>query len=163
MPPTTDFSKLSAGELLALYGDVIEELRDRAIVRSTNNPVADYSELLFCKAFGWLRESNSKKGYDALCEAGLRYQLKGRRPTRRNKSRQVSALRGLDDARFDMLAGVLYHPDFTIARAVIIPHAIVLDRSAYVKDWGWRFHLRDDLWKVPQARDVTAELQAVQI
>lgn len=158
-----DLSKLAAGEMLALYADLIEELRDREVLRSTNNPVADYSELLFCRAFGWHREGNSKKGYDAMCKNGLRYQIKSRRPTRRNKSRQVSALRGLDGGRFDMLAGVVYNPDFTVARAIILPHTVVLERATYVEDWGWRFILRDELWSLPEALDVTQQLRAVRI
>ncbi|QGY03599.1 hypothetical protein MMSR116_18175 [Methylobacterium mesophilicum SR1.6/6] len=48
-------------ELLELHGAVIEELRERKIVRSANGPIGDYAEFLFAKAFGWTLVNNSKK------------------------------------------------------------------------------------------------------
>ncbi len=36
---------MSASDLLQTYCDVMDELRKREILRSSNNPVADYSEL----------------------------------------------------------------------------------------------------------------------
>lgn len=160
--PGIQFAGLSPAELLILYDDVTEELRDRGLTRTANNPVADYSELLFCEAFGWRREENSKKGHDAVCDRGRRYQVKSRRPTRRNPSREVSVLRGLVEKRFDMLAGVLFNPDFTVARAILLPHQAVLELSTYADSKkGWRFHLRDSLWSLPEAEDVTERLRAV--
>ncbi len=158
-----ELSSLRVPELLAFYGRVLGELRLRGAIRSNNNPAADYAELLFCTAFGWTRQANSKKGYDAIDERGTRYQIKGRRPTVHNVSRQVSALRELDGGPFDVFAGVLFNEDFTVHRAVLIPHATVFERSKFVKNWGWRFHLVDALWLLPDSRDVTSELRAVKI
>lgn len=50
---------LTVRELLAGYSAIMAELRRREIVRSSNNPVSDYAEILFCRAFGWTRERNS--------------------------------------------------------------------------------------------------------
>ena len=155
--------KMAAADLLALYSDIVEQLRDRNVLRSANNPVADYSELLFCEAFGWERAGRSAKGHDAICKNGFRYQVKGRRPTRGNTSRLVSALRGLEEQRFDTLAGVVFNPDFTVARALLVPHRIVQEHSEYRKDWGWRFSLRDELWALTGVTDVTEKLRAVRI
>jgi len=45
-------NELTSPELLAIRGDIAEELRRRGILRSSINPVADLSEHLFCRAFG---------------------------------------------------------------------------------------------------------------
>jgi hypothetical protein len=84
---------MSIRDLLQTYCDVMEEFRKREILRSSNNPVADFSELLFCTAFGWNREGASAAGFDAICSRGLRYQIKGRRLTLNNPSRQLSFIR----------------------------------------------------------------------
>jgi hypothetical protein len=133
----------TVSELLSDYGAIIEELCLRKIVRSSNNPLSDYAELLFCKAFGWSRENNSTAGHDATDSDGVRYQIKGRRLTHR--SRQLSAIRNLDQ----------------VIRAALIPVSAVRDKSVYVSHSNsWRFLLRDDVWNSPGVRDVTNELCA---
>jgi hypothetical protein len=114
---------LTVRELLSDYGAILDELRRREIVRSSNSPLSDYAELLFCKAFAWSRENNSAAGHDATDGAGIRYQIKGRRLTRHNASRQMSAIRNLDNTPFDHLAGVLVDEAFQVIRAAIIPVA----------------------------------------
>lgn len=151
-------------ELLELHGAVIEELRERKIVRSGNGPVGDYAEFLFAKAFGWTLVNNSKKGYDAIDESKLKYQIKSRRITRHNKSRQLSSLRKLQEKHFDFLAGILFSEDYTVYRAVIIPHGIIEPRSRFsTYTNGWIFRLEDDVWSVPTARDVTAQLKSAAV
>jgi hypothetical protein len=157
-----DLSRLTVAELLALYTGVLDELRARGTVRSSNKPIGDYAELLFCQAFGWSREGNSKKGHDAVDVSGIRYQIKSRRPTVHNASRQVSALQKLDEGRFEVLAGVVFNEDFTVHRAALVPHGTVLERAKFVDGWGWRFQLHDSLWAIPRVRDVTEELRAAQ-
>lgn len=157
-----DPNKLTVPELLLVYGTALDELRRREVVRSSNNPLSDYAELLFCKAFGWSREANSAAGHDATDAAGRRYQIKGRRPTRHNNSRQMSAIRRLDGDPFDFLAGVLVDEKFQIMRAAIVPVAVVRHCSKHVPHTNsWRFLLRDDIWNAEGVRDVTAELRTV--
>jgi hypothetical protein len=69
-PSCPDVQKLTVSELLSAYGAIIDELRRRKIVRSSNSPRSDYAELLFCKAFGWSRENNSAAGHDASDNMG---------------------------------------------------------------------------------------------
>jgi len=159
-----DLENLTVAELLSTYNAILDELRRREIVRSSNNPLSDYAELLFCRAFQWVREGNSKAGHDATDAAGLRYQIKGRRLTRHNPSRQMSAIRGLDASPFDYLGGVIVDEDFKIVRAALVPVAVVRERSDHVAHTNsWRFLLRDDVWTLPGVRDVTAELQATAV
>jgi hypothetical protein len=80
-----DFEGKTTAELLTMHAAIMEELRGRNVLRSATNSV---------------------KGYDALDDAGTRYQVKGRRIHQRNKSRQLSAIRDLDG--FDVLAVVLF-------------------------------------------------------
>jgi hypothetical protein len=79
----------SISELLALYVAVMEELRERDVLRSANNPTGDFAEYLFCRAFGWTQEDNSAAAFDATGDDGVRYQIKGRGLYRRNRSRQL--------------------------------------------------------------------------
>jgi hypothetical protein len=157
-----DVSRMAPLGLLALHARVTDELRTRGITRSSNNPTGDLAEYLFCRAFGWTQADNSKANIDALGPDGIRYQIKGRRVTRFNKSRQLSAIRDFEGAHFDFLAGVLFAEDYTMMRAAIIPRAVVVDRAVFVQRTNsHKFLLRDEVWTAPDVRDVTADLRAV--
>lgn len=150
----------TVAELLAGHGIILDELRRREVVRSSNSPLSDYAELMFCNAFGWHRENNSAAGHDATDDQGVRYQVKGRRLTRHNKSRQMSAIRNLDSGPFDYLAGVLVDEDFLVVRAALVPLSVVRARATHVIHTNSaRFLLRDDVWADAGVRDVTAELR----
>ena len=41
---SVNLKKFNESDLLKLYCDLMEELRNRGIIRSSNNPVADYAE-----------------------------------------------------------------------------------------------------------------------
>jgi hypothetical protein len=160
--PAAEMQSLTVVDLLSTYGAILDELRRREIVRSSNNPLSDYAEILFCRAFGWSREDNSAAGHDAVDEAGVRYQIKGRRLTRHNPSRQMSAIRNLDKTPFDQLAGVLVDEGFQVIRAALVPIAIIRANSVHVAHTNsWRFLLRDNIWKMSNVLDVSAELRAV--
>ncbi len=157
-----NLSELSAPQSLALHAKVADQLRTRGITRSANSPTGDLAEYLFCKAFGWKQAGNSKANIDAIGPDGIRYQIKGRRITRYNSSRQLSAIRDLGGAHFDFLAGILFDEDYKIMRAALIPHAVAMERATFVKRTNsHRFLLRDEIWSAPCVRDVTTELRAV--
>lgn len=156
-------ANLAVSELLQLHGDVLDELRSRDVLRSANGPSGDYAELLFCRAFGWDMRNNSSSGYDATDAAGVRYQIKCRRITPTNKSRQLSFIRNLPDRPFDVLAGVLLDPAFRVIRAVLAPVELVQERATYVAHVNaWRLLLRDAIWDSPGVRDVTDALKAAE-
>ena len=97
---------------------------------------------------------------DATDVARVWYQIKGRRLTSHNNSRQLGALRELPAQGFDVLAAVLFREDYRILRAALIPHARVVDLAKRVERTNsWRFLLRDAVWSVPGVRDVTADLR----
>lgn len=157
-----DFSQLTVPQLLALHAHVADELRQRGITRSANNPTGDLAEYLFREAFGWKLAGNSNAHVDAIGPDGTRYQIKGRRMTRHIQSRQLGAIRDLAGAHFHFLAGVLFSDDYSILRAAIIPCSVVVERATFVtRTNSHRFLLRDDVWDAPGVRDVTEELRSV--
>lgn len=160
-PAPDSITALSVAELLVLHAQIGEELRDRGVVRSANNPTGDLAEYLFCRAFGWKQAPNSERGYDAIGPDGMRYQIKGRRIHRRNKSRQLSAIRDIGGGHFDVLAGVLFDDDFNVMKAALVPITFVVEHSTYISHTNSnKFMLRDDVWNAPGVRDVTAEIAA---
>ena len=157
-----EISHLTSRDLLALHAKVADELIAREVTRSYNNPTGDLAEYLFCAAFGWNRADKSCANVDALGPDGTRYQIKGRRLTPHNKSRQLGALRDLGGGHFDFLAGVLFSEDYGITRAALIPCKVALGQAKYVKRTNsHRFLLRDEVWNALDVKDVTEELRAV--
>lgn len=158
-----NLSGYNAAELLALHSRINAELRERNITRSANNPTGDLAELIFCKAFEWEQENNSKKGYDAYLDQ-TRYQIKGRRLDNGRGSRQLSFIRAIETRPFDFLAAVIFNLDYTIWRAAIIPFEIVLEQAKPVKHVnGHRFLLRDSVWDENDVVDVTLNLKAIKL
>ena len=159
-------SDLSVAELLAGYAAHMAELRVRKIVRSANNPLADYAEHLFCRAFKWEPAKKVEAGYDATDPVtDKRYQIKGRRISPESISRQLSFIRKLDAPvrPFDFLAGVLVDEHFRVTRAALVPFDIVRAKATRVESVnGWRFILRDDIWELDGVENVTAHLRAVE-
>ncbi|CDN46571.1 hypothetical protein [Neorhizobium galegae] len=155
-----NFEETTTADLLKIHASIIEELRNRKILRSANSPTGDLAEYLFCAAFGWDQALNSMKALDAVDTAGVRYQIKGRRMHQRNKSRQLSVIRDLEG--FDVLAAVLFDDDYKIVRAALIPAAVVKEKAVYIgRTNSHKFMLKDVIWDVPDVLDVTAQLRAV--
>jgi hypothetical protein len=160
-PDLTQYSNL---DLFELYADIMSELRRRDIVHSSNNPVANYAEKLAAKGLSLDVMPESTKGYDAIDREGRRYEIKGRRPTAENHSRQLSMLRELDKKHFGFLVGILFHENFTVFKACVIPHEVVLQRAKYSQHPNaWIFHLKDEIWQIAGVRDVTQELKTAQM
>jgi hypothetical protein len=148
-------------ELLGLHGAVLEELRRRGVIRTTNNPAGDFAETLFARAFGWTLANNSALGYDATDAAGQRYQIKSRRLTAHNPSRQLSFIRRLPERAFDTLAAVLFDEVYGVWRAILLPHELIEPRARFSSHAnGWLLLLEDKVWDLAGARDVTEELRA---
>lgn len=126
----TIFQHLTVRELLQRYSLVLEELGSRGILR-TQNLLGDYTEWLVAHVLGLTLSTNSTAGYDALDTEGIRYQIKGRRPSPKNKSTQLSSIRGLDKRDFDYLIGVLFHVDFTPRLVMKAPHTVVMEHARY--------------------------------
>lgn len=122
---------LSVKELLQLQASATNELKARGVVRTQNNPLGDYTEWLVARALNLELQANSKAGYDGVGRDGLRVQIKGRRVTPTNNSRQLSAIRKYAERDFDVLAAVIYDERFNIIEALLIPHEVVGEYASY--------------------------------
>lgn len=154
-----DWIDQSDRELLHAFAGLMAEMRRRGMIRSSNNPVADYTERLVAQRLGLELRSNSASGFDAADRQGLRYQIKGRRLTPANQSTQLSALRSLAARPFDYLAGVVYHPDFSVAYAALVPFETVLAHSSYrAHTNGHVFMMKRSVLQLPGVQDITSQV-----
>lgn len=119
--------------LLQLQGSIVDELKRRKIIRTRNNPLGDYTEWLVARALDLELATNSNAGYDAISKEGIRVQIKGRRISLSNKSRQLSTIRKYEEKDFDELAAVIFDENFNILEAVLIPHEVVGEYASYRK------------------------------
>jgi hypothetical protein len=124
-------SELTDKELLRLQASATDELKSRGIVRTQNNPLGDYTEWLVARALGLELQANSRAGYDGISRDGFRVQIKGRRITSKNSSRQLSAIRKYASKDFDALAAVIYDESFDVIEALLIPHEVVGEYASY--------------------------------
>ena len=150
-------------DLLRQWAWILDRLRETGVVRSSNNPVADYSEWLSCRALNLEIATKSTKGYDATDVDGTRYEIKGRRLTKENGSLQLSAIRGLRDKHFDWLIGLLFDHDVNLVRAAKIPWDVVNRLSSHTEHTNSAtLHLRDQVWEEPGVDDITDRVAAAQ-
>ena len=151
-----DLQSLKVIDLLRLYAAILRELKTRGIVRTRNNPVADYAEWLVKETLRFSLESNSKAGYDAVGPDGLRYQIKSRRFAFGIKSVQLGAIRNLEDRPFDYLIAIIFGEEFLIRYAAKIPYDIVLKRSRYRRHINAHvLHFRRTIFDEAGVEDIT--------
>ncbi len=148
-------------ELLGHYAGLMDALRTRNVVRSSNNPIADYAEMLVANALDLRLAGRSASGFDATDATGLQYQIKARRRTPQNSSTQLSALRNLEKDPFHFLAAVMFEADFSIQYAAVIPLAVVRQLSGWSEHTkSHRFLFRRNVLEQPGVQDITGRLNA---
>jgi len=132
--------------ILRLYAELMEELRNRQLIRSSNNPVADYAEKVVVGYLRLTRVGKEERGYDALDNRKNKYQIKARRITRHNKSRQLGVIRNLDEELFDFLIAVIFDESFNILEMWRIPYRFVKENSRWSDHQnGHIFHVYPDV------------------
>jgi hypothetical protein len=157
----TQLKRKSVRSLLILYNELMNELRRKEVIRSTNNPVGDYTEHLVAKKLDLRISVGSTAGFDAKDNKGRRYQIKGRRTTKENRSTELSAIRNLKKKPFDFLIAVVYKQDFKIDYAAKFTYAAVKKyaiRSEHVN--AWRLQMRRSLLNTPGVIDITKRLKS---
>ena len=151
--------EMSQIDLLRCYADILDELKHRHVVRTFNNPVADYAEWLVAKKLGLKLGTNSRFGYDATNSANEKFQIKSRRLVPSNKSRQLGVIRNLEDVEFDYLIVVLFESDFSLKEAYKIPQRVITKYAKFSKHQnGHILHLRGDILKDPVVEEITPAL-----
>ena len=119
--------------ILRLYSELMEELRGRELIRTSNNPVADYAEKVAVDYIGLHRVGKEERGYDAIDDNGRKYQIKGRRITKHNSSRQLGVIRNLEEKLFDYLIAVIFNEDFSADEIWKVPYQFVKENSRFSK------------------------------
>lgn len=156
-----DIEKLSNLDLLQMHSSIIEELKRRGVVRTKNNPVGDYTEWLVAQGLGLKLATNSAAGFDGTDAGGSKIQIKGRRITPDNNSRQLSAIRNLESKDFDQLAAVIFDENYKIIDAVIMPHEVIGDYASYRAHTNAHIlHLRGAILADPRVKDIKAVLDS---
>lgn len=141
-------------QLLRLYAELLNELRRRELTRTNNNPVADYTEKVAIEKLGLKRVNKEAKGYDAINKK-IKYQIKGRRITRYNKSRQLGVIRNLDERLFDFLIAVVFDEFFALIEMWKIPHSIIKQYARWSKHQnGYILQLQGNLLLDPTVKRI---------
>ncbi|MBN2269939.1 MAG: hypothetical protein JXN61_04950 [Sedimentisphaerales bacterium] len=154
---------LTIQQLLQLHGESTQELRRRGVVRSANNPLADYAEFLVCCTLRLSPAGPSTKGFDATDASGNRYEIKARRRAKGTEPTRFSALRDFEGGHFRYVVLVLFADDYTIERAAVLTVSAVRKRAFYQKHVnGWIIPLNDRTWAGVGVRDVSRELRIEQ-
>jgi hypothetical protein len=116
---------MTDAEVAKTWARCIRALRDRKLVRTANTPVGDYAERICCDRFDLERKGFSEKSIDAVDGEVTRYQIKGRRLTAANGSRQLSAIRDVEQEPFDVLLAVFFNEDLDVQEIWSIPCQVV--------------------------------------
>jgi len=130
---TNKLQDMNEQRLLKLYSELMEELRNRELIRTSNNPVADYAEKIAVDYMGLTRLGKEERGHDAVDRNKRRYQIKGRRITKHNSSRQLSVIRDLDEKLFDYLVAIIFNEDFSVNEIWKAPYRFVKENSRFSK------------------------------
>ena len=133
---------LNRDEVAKAWALSMREMHKRELIRSAN-VVGDYAEAVACRLLELTPVGNrSEKGYDATGPAG-RYQIKGRRVTPWNRSREVGAIRDihLDPPPFDVLVVVLFDEDLNLTGLFSIPPEVVREAKVVGRTNATKFVL----------------------
>jgi len=107
-----DPAEYTAQQLLRQYAGILQELRDRGVIRTLNAPAGDLAETLTARAYAGDLAPNSEKSWDVTAEDGRHLQVKSRviAATALSKPIQFSIFRSwtFDAAVFVVFAAETY-------------------------------------------------------
>ena len=159
------FNKQTDKDLLEVYAELMEEMRIRKLIRSNNNPVSDYAEKLVIEKFGLELCSKSTTGYDAInTKTKVKFQIKARRLTKHNKSRQLGVIRNIDEKLFDFLIVILFDDLFNVVEAYKVPFPVVFKTAKEHGRWndqqhGYILHADNKLTSKAKVIDITSKFK----
>ena len=160
--PSHKFVGATNKELLRAHSNIIEELKQRGVLRTNNSPAGDYAEWLVAKFFDGELLSMSAKGVDVVTRDGRKIQVKARVVDKNSKKAiQSSAIR---DWEFTDLVVVIFdRSDYLVSKAFSAPMEEVKKLVSFAKHDNKNFisDLRS-LDKNDNVRDITEELSNFQ-
>ncbi len=148
---------LTIAQLLKYYGQILEELRARKIIRTSNIPTGDYAEFLVKNQLELILEKGNRVGYDAKDASGVKFQIKARRLTGNNQSWRLGAIRNLANQEFDFLIAVKFNGIFEIDQVVKIPHKIIEKYARYSRHSNAHFLVLGEVLSDPLLEDLTTQ------
>ncbi len=150
-------NKLTDQQLLEEYSLIMEELKERKIIRTSNNPVGDFAEYLVAKKMDLKLAVSSNAGYDAKDDEGVRYQIKCRRITNHPRRRQLGVMRNLEKKDFDYLIALIFDNNFIVLEAYQIPFDIIDTYAKYSEhQHGHILQLKGGVLSDNQTKDLTS-------
>ncbi len=150
-------------QLLAMHSMVINELRQRLVLRTHNSPVGDYAEWLVSKHFNGKLLTNSSKGVDVETDDGKLIQVKARtKDCNSNKPLPCGAIR---DWNFtDLVLLVFDRLDYSIIVAYVVPMEVVKAQLVSYASHDKKFFIPNilDLKHNSNVIDITKALRQTQ-
>lgn len=112
-------------EVFNRWIEVMNELRDLGLIRSTNSaPLGGYAEVLVARRFKTKPLTGQDHGYDLIraddIKSKVKVQVKARRDPGARKASHFDITQ-LGDRRFDELVGVVFNHDFSVRVAWQMP------------------------------------------
>lgn len=135
----TLLSAMTDDEVAKAWARCMRKLRQRDLVRTANTPVGDYAERICCDRLKLKRMGFSEKSVDAIGADGTRYQIKARRITPENPSRQLGAIRDIASKPFDFLLAVFFNEDLELQEIWKVPCEVVGEASFVARTNSTRF------------------------
>lgn len=129
----TKILKMSEKDLLLLNSEIMTELKNREVIRTRNNPIADYCEWLVAMKYKWKLENSSNQGFDAVDNAGRRVQIKCRTAINGKGSRQLGVIRSLDQNPFDYLIAIIFDEKIEVLNAYRISKTLIRKYARFSK------------------------------
>jgi hypothetical protein len=117
-----NLKRLSVRELLAVWASSLRELKDRGVVRTSNNPIGDIAEELVALHYGGERGSFSQKTWDVRVGDEL-LQVKALRRTGARGRRNLSPIRS--DDGYSAVVVVIFTEDLRVDTALRVPRKVV--------------------------------------
>lgn len=147
-------------ELMILNSKIMIELKEKQVIRTKNNPIADYCEWLVSKKFNWNLQNNSNAGFDVIDNENLRVQIKCRTLEKGKGTRQLGVIRNLDGDTFDYLIGILFNEHIEVVEAYLISKPLIKKYSRYSKHQnGHILSLKGELLNDKELNNITNKLQ----
>lgn len=115
-------SSRSTRQLLRDWASIMAALRERDVIRTSNNPIADIAEALVHKHFGGERGSFNQPGWDVKTPSGERLQVKAMRRLLAGKRRNLSPIR---DRNYDAVIAVIFTENFEVESALRMSRELV--------------------------------------
>lgn len=154
-----ELKDMTEKELMIYNSKIMNELKTREIIRTKNNPIADYCEWLVAKKFGWELQNSSNAGFDVIDSDGLRVQIKCRTLEKGKGTRQLGVIRKLDNDTFDYLIALLFDESIEVVHGYKISKDLIKQYSKFSEHQnGHILYLKGDLLNDKKLINITQNL-----